>query len=205
MALNVVPNAAQSLDDTRDPIRNNFIYIDRGFSEDHVPYQAPDEGKHAKVTLPDQTVDPTGGFEATETGFFNFLNPSSGRNETYVVASRIAPDPTNKAYPMTAWGSDAGLQNWWTYTPSGFLIKWGRIAVPGGSASVMQTFEGPAYSHLFSATANCLNNPAPGTNFYFAQVINSGANSITVRGVEVTANMHISTQALTIAYVAIGY
>jgi len=61
MPLNDVPLASQSLGQTQAPIRANFATIAAAFPVDHVDYGLGDQGKHNKVTFPQQAVLPATG------------------------------------------------------------------------------------------------------------------------------------------------
>lgn len=60
MALNILPNSGQSLDETRDPIKDNFTYINTGFLANHVELNSGlNSGKHTAVTFTQLAADPT--------------------------------------------------------------------------------------------------------------------------------------------------
>ena len=58
MALNVVPNPGQSLNNSRPLVNNNFATIDAGFTINHGSYGNANVGKHLFMQMPEQTVVP---------------------------------------------------------------------------------------------------------------------------------------------------
>lgn len=143
MALNIIPNSGQSLDQTRDGIRQNFSVIDTSFSVDHVPYNspAPNEGKHNKVTFPPQAGNPV--LVANEMALFTKLvggNPAlflSDFNTSTVVDFTTATKANTGSLTL----------------PSGIIVKWGRntTAAPSGLQTV--NFATPFPNAIFTAYA----------------------------------------------------
>lgn len=197
MALNYIPNVLQNLDQTRDPIRNNFITIDTSFGVDHVAYGVIGAGKHNKITMPTIAADPTASYDANEVGFFNMVNADTSRNEIYAVQSG------NLAYPMTAYKTTGAKGS--TYTPSGYIMKWGRATVPAGSDPLIVTFEGLPWSSILGFS--CVTTTALSTygNFCFAQTNSIGPAQFHVRVIAITsAPVNLATEAIDIAWWAIG-
>lgn len=121
MALNIIPTAGQTLNETRDPIRNNFTYIDNGVSQDHIALNTTGAGKHNQVTLPVQTGAPT--FAAGENGIYNRTLTA---NEVYLHKQYYGGTHeipmTNSTISTTA-RSTGELA--YTYLPSGIILQWG--------------------------------------------------------------------------------
>ena len=119
--LNNVPLTGQTLNQTRNPINQNFSVIDTAFSVDHVPYNEPsgNQGQHNKVTFPVQSPAPN--FPAGDLGLFNATFPPTSVNELFVRKD------SGTAYPMTS--SNNSSVNGWTYLPSGLLLQWGVSTV----------------------------------------------------------------------------
>lgn len=160
MALNNVPLSGQSLNDTRNPIRNNFNTIDTAFTVDHVSYNTANQGFHNKVTMPVQALAPV--FAAGINGLFSLLNATTTQNEINIHKQNLAGAVN---IPMTAsvLGTNAinnGVRGW-TYLPSGILLKWG--ATSSAAATNIDTFSGgPAYTAVYNAQATLFNN-SPGS------------------------------------------
>ena len=117
--LNIVPNTGQSLGQTRDDMRQNFTSINRGFSVDHVTFNAlQNEGKHNRVTFPPQGADPV--LVADEMALYTKLiggNPALFLSD-FNTASIVNFTSATKA-------------NTGTMTlPSGIIVKWGRNTTP---------------------------------------------------------------------------
>ncbi len=149
MALNSVPQAGQTLQTTRDPIRTNFNVIATAFVQDHVDYNTTGQGKHNKVTFPSQSVSPA--FVATELGLYNAVDVTTGVNELFVKKA------AGTGIPFTAWGNPSG-QNGWTMLPSGVLIKFGLIAGgvnPNNTLNINLSGIGPAFSAVYNAQVTC--------------------------------------------------
>lgn len=113
--LNIIPLSGQSLAQTRDGIRQNFIDLNRGFSVDHVTYNAlTDEGKHNKVTLPVQVADPS--TNTTEMAIYS--KEVSGTPQLFI---RRANDGSVINFTNIISGVTGE-----TTLPSGIKLKWGR-------------------------------------------------------------------------------
>ena len=154
MALNNVPLAGQSLGVTRNPINQNFNTINAAFLVDHVEYATGGQGKHNKVTFPVQAPAPA--FLPGEEGLYNFLYPTTAKNELFVHKQNQAGTVD---IPFTASAMSNVLQancvNGWTYLPSGLLVKWGKVARAGQNQNipVNATSGGPQFNQSFQAYA----------------------------------------------------
>lgn len=179
MALNNVPLSGQTLNDTRNPIRNNFNTIDTAFSVDHVPYAAAGQGQHNKVTFPTQLATPIFGgliglwaenYPTTgQVELWNSINQQGGVNQYPWTASVLSNTAINAA------------TNGWSFLPSGILIKWG-VSNTAGPANIDTICGGPAYTRVYNAQATLFNN-SPGSWFItFTQAPNP---LITVNGLGV--------------------
>lgn len=200
MSLSYIPNPLQSLVQTRDPIRNNFITIDTSFDIDHISYNTAGQGKHNKITMPTISADPTPGYATTEVGFFNKVNALTTRNEIYAVQAN------NLSYPITAWNeiSAPGYTKGYSYLPTGFIMKWGRQTILSTAFPQIITYgDGtfPVFSNLRSITCNCIGNNAP--FFYLTQITQAGAAQFTVELVQLGGSPMASFN-IDISWVAIG-
>jgi len=168
MPLTDVPLSSQTLAETQPTIRSNFATINTAFSVDHVPYVDGGQGKHKKVTFPDNTdVIPNVAGELT---LFNKTTTLTGIPDVWMQRGSVALGTKN---PIPITGS-LQATNGWSYLPSGLLIKWGidtkarntlsTITFPTGAnipdfssifmVQVSQTFgAGPSTSDLNTAVS----------------------------------------------------
>ena len=122
MPLTILPTAGQSLNVTRDPIRNNFQSIQTCFTVDHVDFGIADQGKHNKVTLPLQAGAPA--FAVGENGFYNLnsgvINETVLHKQSFAGATDVLMSASilNTATPGNA-------ADGWTMLPSGIFMCWG--------------------------------------------------------------------------------
>lgn len=114
MALNNVPQPNQTLNQTQNPILQNFNTIDTAFSVNHVAYQAADQGKHKFVQMPEQGVAP--GTAANEAALYAAVGAISAVSE--LVFRR---EGNGEEIPFT---EHLRAADGWTYLPSGIFIQW---------------------------------------------------------------------------------
>lgn len=137
MALNVVPNAGQTLNNSRPLINGNFVSINAAFSVDHVDYGLPLAGEHKKLTLAQQAyvapiLAPTTG--ATEGVIFSrdSIEAPGTMGMFYQPPSKANTDkPVEFSYAIK-------LSPGYTILPSGIWLAWGAHASVNGN--VPQTF-----------------------------------------------------------------
>ncbi len=133
---NSIPFATQRFKDSEPLIRDNFVEIQNALIVNHGDFGTPEEGKHEKVTMPVQAASPPGGaFVAGETGFYNFLNPSSAVNEIYINKSN------GNQVPLTA-SLQAAIG--WMFLPSGLVVKWKNQSVPNIGDNPVNFLDAPA-------------------------------------------------------------
>lgn len=146
MALNDVPLSGQTLNDTRNPIRNNFLTINSTFLVNHKEYNTADAGKHTFVTLLDQTGNVLP-FVGNEGAVYNFLFPQTGTREIW-----FRMPTTGINYPVSncilSTNGNPGLaSNGWQYGAGGTLEKWGASINPGvGNVAINLSAFGPAFT-----------------------------------------------------------
>ena len=170
MALNDVPQPAQSLNVTQAPIRSNFSTIDTTFSIDHAAYGSANAGKHNKVSFPLQLAAPV--FAANEMGLFNQNTVVTGRPDVWMARAGAA------AFPITGYANGAIVANnavSWTYLPSGLKIIGGQSTTAGGTKTI-----------IFNDTANGGLTGFPGFSSFvcYIQVVridNSGGSTTVMR------------------------
>jgi hypothetical protein len=174
MPLTILPVAGQSLNVTRDPIRNNFQLIQNAFGgiADHIDLGIADQGKHAKVTLPVQAIAPA--FIAGEEGLYN-LNIVGIGNELFVhkqINGGTNDIPFTQSILSTNATPTTGTQAY-TYLPSGIILAWGSWnsgvlskvtltrPMPNMILSVILTpYFGNSAAATVNATVSWLSNPA---------------------------------------------
>jgi len=78
-----IPQGAQKQSVTQAPIQSNFQAIKELVEIDHEAFNlANNFGKHKRVSLLAHAPAPT--FDANDAGLYNFLNPTTTKNELYV-------------------------------------------------------------------------------------------------------------------------
>lgn len=137
------PNASgDTLRDSRDPIRTNFIILQDRFDENHVDLDGgAGGGKHSFLQMPEQASAPTtasneAGFYAkvgtspAETNLF-FRGESSGfeYQMTKAIAGSTTEFATNTAYVANHTGG-------WTFLPGGLIMQYGARSSPGTSGVI---------------------------------------------------------------------
>ncbi len=101
----LVPNSGQSLGQTRDPIRNNFLEIKNSFDVNHNDFDAANTGKHFFVEFPAGTDKTTSG---NEVGVYCKLQSSKsqlflrrdGSTDTFALTASV---PANTAGQYYSW------------------------------------------------------------------------------------------------------
>ena len=138
MALNLIPLAGQSLDETRDPIHDNFAFINTGFLANHVELNTgADSGKHKAVIMVNQTNAPTAPFTL------------GGESAIYSAPSLVAPNAAaifikNGASATTVNGIELTYAlkatNGWTQLPSGLFLFWGTDTISAANPGTLVTY-----------------------------------------------------------------
>lgn len=170
MALNNVPQSGQTLNDTRNPIRNNFSTINAAFLVDHIEYNLANQGFHNKVTLPAQVPTPL--FNGLN-GLWSELYATTAKPEIWVNTNEVIP-ANSRQYPMTASvlrsnpviGNNT---NGWTYLPSGVVMKWGIATINNALPVINLNAIGPAFGATFMGQV-CAQN-AINTNAWIIQLL----------------------------------
>lgn len=149
---NAIPAANDQLSQSQLDILNNFIEIQNAFNTDHVVFNDPSQGKHAKVRMPVQGAPPA--LTVGEGALWNQLYAKTGKNEAHIRKQNQAGDVS---IPFTAsvlsdTAAPANLSAGWTYLPSGIILKWGGIpSTPGGITTDLNVaLPGPALSAILT-------------------------------------------------------
>lgn len=155
MTFQLVPNSGQSLDDTRDAVRNNFSIIRTAQNLNHGAFDTANQGKHLFLQMPEQSAAPTtavneGGFYAkvgthpAETNLF-FRGENSGFE--YQLTNAIAASTGRFSNNTNYVGDNNGG---WTFLPGGMIMQYGRKTNPGASGSVVFPITFPSALRPFS-------------------------------------------------------
>lgn len=123
---NAIPQASDSLSQSQADLLENFATISALLGVDHVisPWTSPatgNQGKHNKVTLPEQSSDPT--TAANEMALYT--KAVSGVTQLF-----LAPEGAGTVRDITSksWSGSQGS----TTLPSGLIIKWGKGTASAG-------------------------------------------------------------------------
>lgn len=165
MVYSDTPLAASRIKDTQPLIRANFQDINTLINVDHFTFGAPNQGKHKKVTLPDQGIAPA--FAGSDVGLWSQVPVATnltGVNELFIRRS------DGSSTPFTAFV--AGVEGW-TYLPSGVLLKWGQDSKTGFNQTVTipVDFTGNRFITDFSVLVTLRNSPgvtAPAVSYVTA-------------------------------------
>jgi hypothetical protein len=142
MALFIIPTSDQSLDETRDPIRNNFINIDTGFSVNHAPLNSGgNSGFHTAINFLNQTPAPAAPTTAALQSMI-YAAPGILTNATSALFAKGASQgaTVNGAeFTAISAATNQGLANTvpstgFTVLPSGIMLQWGYVNLVGADS-----------------------------------------------------------------------
>lgn len=189
-----IPAANDLLSISQQDIQDNFAAIKTLVDVDHVDFDDPDEGKHKKVTFPEQAVAPV--FAVGEIGLFNKLPaapfPITSVNELFITNS------SGTTVPMTA--SSKTTQGW-AYWPCGSLVKWGTSTSNGSTAF---TYPTGVTIPDFTAVYNVQITPAPASAADLTATLVASTSTITGFTVYGSARTTTATGSCPYFYFAIG-
>jgi hypothetical protein len=143
MVYSLIPNAGQSLGETRDGIKENFTTIQDAFQVDHVAYDATGEGFHSKVTFPQGTA-PTVAVD----NVVLYAKDTNSRPTIFMRQENNGSE-VQLSGPTPSVGSNGS-----TFLPGGLLFQWGFNASAGNASVVFPT----AFSSLYSITIGTRGN-----------------------------------------------
>lgn len=189
---NLIPQPTDQLSVSQGQILTNFGSIKSLVDIDHVDFANNDAGKHNKSSYVTQSPAPT--FAATEVGIYNFVYPTTTKNEGYVhkqTSASTAEIPFTASILSTS--LPAILSAGWTYLPSGILLKWGSST----TNAAVQNFPTSATIPVFTV---CLHVIAS---------INGTQTGATINAVPTSATQFLATVSsganMNFSYLAIGY
>lgn len=120
-----IPQQTDKLKISQPQLLENFLQIGLVWTVDHEDFDETNEGKHAKATLPEQLVDPV--VQNTQVCLYAKTSDITNNLELFKVSSFNNGNTLNE-FAMT--GKDAAEEGW-SYTPSGLVMKWGKVSVTG--------------------------------------------------------------------------
>jgi hypothetical protein len=185
---NAIPNANDPFSVSQPQIKANFAQIATAFNVDHEDFNAVNEGKHAKVTFPEQASDPT--TSSNEVAIYS-KDDGSGNTRVY-----YRPPSNGTVYQLT--GPDpSAATNGYSYLPGGLLLQWGQHTTTNTTSQTISfntNFSATAYN--VSVTYEVDSNSSNVRNFVNVQegtISNSGftANSRDRNGVAIPASKKI--------------
>lgn len=142
MGLNLVPQPGNgpNLQNTQNPILQNFTNIDANFAVDHQAYNSgPSSGFHNKLTMPQQSSVPAG--IASTNLIYSALSALSSVNELFINKNN------GGAIPLTA--ALKALPGY-TYLPSGIILKWGQSSPVAGVVTFPVAGNIPVFASCFA-------------------------------------------------------
>lgn len=123
-----IPQPTQRLKDSQPQLLANFQALYDFLNVNHSIFGTGGslEGKHKWISFPNQLASPPTGsnFLAGEQGLYNFIYPTTTKNELYVhkQATLGLTEVPMTASSLSAGGAPSG--SGWTYLPSGTLLMW---------------------------------------------------------------------------------
>lgn len=196
---NAIPQPGDYPANSQPLILTNFASIKSLIDVDHADFSLATAGKHNQVTLPVQASTPT--FLATEFGIWNELDPTTGTNQIWLNNPTINLQVPWAESNIASVGS-TGFRSGWFYVPSGHLIKFGTIAVPGLASTAI---------NFPTADAGAVAIPAFGHACLGAVITNISAGTpsqvLSVQAVSTTQITVYNNQASTANafFIAIGW
>jgi|SRR3989338_4180530 len=163
MAYSDTPLSNEALKTSQPKIRTNYSDIQTAFSVNHSPISGANNGKHTKVLFPEGAAQTAA---VNQIVMYAQEYTQTTETELFVRKNAVA------GIPFTAYGSNviAGATVYWTFLPSGVLLKFGNFSFSGtASASINLNAAGPTFTaaSIFSglATANHTAAATSGVSF----------------------------------------
>lgn len=157
---NAIPQPTDLQSDSQSQILANFAAIQTLIEVNHVTFGASGEGKHKVVVMPVQSPAPTASFAAGDNGFYNFLYPTTNKNEVYVNKidnSGVVQVPITAS--ILGFTTPSNDSTGWTITPSGIIFIWGTISGTGNLTVNYSSGSGfPVLSKIFSIQLTPVNS-----------------------------------------------
>ena len=166
MPLNDVPQPAQTLNASQNPIRQNFQFITAGFIIDHIDFNSgANTGKHQKVTIP------------AYPGIAPNNNPVTVNTDAVLYSKIVGGSP---ALFFKKQGGGAGVAGidfttannatnlGWCQLPSGTIFSWGQ----GTATGALAIDTGNIFANaILNVQLTVLNTGAPATKAQLIQLV----------------------------------
>lgn len=149
MPLNDVPlpGPNSTLQNTQNPIRQNFLDINTGFSVDHESFNTTNAGFHNKVTMQKlpvpQTPIPAGAANTAVIYYADF----GGINEVFLNTEAGTPIPITAA---------VNASSGYSYLPSGIILQWGLTAALPSNNTITTNFTLTFPNNIFQVQVSLL-------------------------------------------------
>ena len=136
-----IPQPTDELKDSQNDILNNFQGIKTAWDINHITFDLADQGKHAYVSLPEQSSGPA--TAANEVAVYSKQSTLSGVAELFVRKESSGDEIEFTSGTLATPG--------WTRLPSGILLKWGSSTATGATTITLPTGASiPAFTTIFS-------------------------------------------------------
>ncbi len=171
-----IPQATDQISQSQALILANNQAVNELISVDHVAFNTPNIfGQHKKVTFPVQNPAPVPALGTLN--LYNFLEPIANQNQLYFT------DALGNTYPASGSGVGSTATNGWSYTLSGFILKW--ATTNNGAAQNIQTLSGgPVFGTILSSQVTLLS--APSSGIWYVTV---GGGTIRISGIPLNAGL----------------
>jgi hypothetical protein len=210
MAYNAnIPQPTDLLSQSQSDLLNNFMALQTLIDVNHVDFASGDQGKHKFLTLPSQgAIPPAGsGFLATELGLYNAVYATTTQQELFINKTNQA---TVVQIPLTAStlstsSAPAANSGFWSYLPSGLLLKAGNFVNTSSGLTTVNITVGPNFTQILSVLVCPFSGSTTGDlNFAVRLVSITGANSFNVYFSSRTA-AGASSGTVGLQFLAVGY
>jgi hypothetical protein len=192
MVYTLLPNASQSLGNSRPLIRQNFVLIQQAFDRNHYDFDdAANQGKHQFVQMPILGAAPT--TLATEGAIYT--KTINALSQLFYIRDATALSEVQLTGPTPINASNGS-----TFLPGGLLLQWGRVSAINNTAVVFPiAFSAAAFTVM--ATTNEAGNA---NAVIFGQI---KADNITATGFDfqiLRASQSTEGAAQNVGWMAIG-
>lgn len=195
---NNIPQSTDQLSVSQPQLLTNFASLESYLEIDHVVFASPDAGQHNQVSIPLNSNSPAAPVFASGTiGLYNLIG-ATGQNELFLNKYESTGQ---QQVPMTASilstnANPAAGAEWWTYLPSGLIMKGGGLAATGAAVVFPVAPTIPVFTQVLTLVTSV--NAAPG------QVGFITLHGIAPGGFNFTLSPGFPALA-TLQYLAIGY
>lgn len=149
---NNIPQATTRIKDSQADILNNFASIKTLVDVDHVTFDATNQGKHAKVTIPVAAVAPT--TAANECAMYTKASTYTSIPELFM---RRASNGASLSL-TEARLDDASTRKGWAALPCGLMLRWGFVTIPSVGINTV-TYDTDPTIPVFSAALGVVLTP----------------------------------------------